>query len=1240
MLLNRYALAAAMFLAAVTAAASLAAQADANDGPIAAGFPGSRDPVPTVVVNGAFTLQGARVPETGQACTAAHVFPGERSFTSSFTLRRGDHPRLDNHLTSPDSPALLGRPITNATGSIQDRSTDPYARVVNDGEFVLNGSSQSGDVSEWSGRFTREGDGMWTGEGAARWTIRSARSGCVFVWDVRLTYTPQELPVVFVPGIAGSELSLVNRGAFGAALQDVWVGLFVAKDRVLSLDPLMQRPGGDPEIVANDVLRPGWKEGYAPLIDVLRSNGFREYDFFHPRDPGNLSRRTTNGCDVDGQKGNKPRLFVFPYDWRYSNVQNARLLGDYIGCVRRFWPGRQVDIVTHSMGSLLARRYILDNPAHGVHKLITIGAPWLGAPKVINVLTTGDFGVPVAVAFDSTMKGLAEFFPGAHELLPSRAYFSASGSPPLGEVGGDVNGDGAFTRYYTYNQYRDFLNSQFPRSLPATTGRLWHDRPGQDDWSSDQPGVRYVHLYGTQRAAKTVLSVDAVRRTRCTITLQCVNTTEYQTVLGFGDGTVPVWSASRRGFRLQPGGIAVTVDLNAPGAIGVPFTGPSDDLVSHTGLIKNPEVQERVLQELLGAIPGRRWVQTAPLEQPAPPTTYALLLRGVDDLAAGAATIHRLGAQDAMVLLSGAAPSTVRFAAGVDPMMVEIIATTGAPPTRAVRYLDLGLPAGVPLEVTVGPDGIGPLLVGGGDVVPPTADVGGTLAEARPPDVAITMAPDGMATVEATPNGAPVLRLLVSLDGSSFEPYGGPLAIEPGRAVYAFADDEAGNRSGLATHGAPRLPRPSDAYAPRTGRERPVTALFSALRVEGEGCRFGNLTSERRFGVTVDDAGRALRISLVDLLGTVRLGADGSFTLASADGSACISGQIDDTLVSEATSTQSSGRCTFIRHVLLEPAPPTVDEQRLAERRHAVSWPRTCGPQDAGLPMVLAAVLQAGPQRVLYAVAGDGRCASHLGPAGDGRISVALPSPDGTRLLVAFDRAAGDQWWIYDLAAGTRAPVAGDRYHWPVWTAESGLSGLDLSSFGALGTHPWGLALSRGSPDGSLVAANWDAYGFNAQAQQGWKSSGIFVVDTRDGALVAHAGPGPECAATPPPQGDACRTGWDYHVVGFTSDNTRLVYRVLPPAGPDGRRSTGTLESLALDGSWEVTSTPLRPEWYGPVPPVLSARGAEILASTLLRTGSGYALLATDVASGVRREIMRTPIRLDLLGSAGPSPSP
>ena len=75
-------------------------------------------------------------------------------------------------------------------------------------------------------------------------------------------------------------------------------------------------------------------------------------------------------------------LFKFPYEWRDSNVENAKLLKIKIQEIKtkNNWP--KVDIVAHSMGGLLAREYIeSDDYANDVDQLITLGTPHLGSPE-------------------------------------------------------------------------------------------------------------------------------------------------------------------------------------------------------------------------------------------------------------------------------------------------------------------------------------------------------------------------------------------------------------------------------------------------------------------------------------------------------------------------------------------------------------------------------------------------------------------------------------------------------------------------------------------------------------------------------------------------------------------------------------------------------------------------------------------------------------------------------------------
>src|SRR5690606_23757605 len=122
----------------------------------------------------------------------------------------------------------------------------------------------------------------------------------------------------------------------------------------------------------------------------------------------------------------------FPYDWRTSNAEKVERLDELVECIRAIHPGRRINVLAHSMGGLLARRYVVERPGR-ISKVVTIGSPFVGAPKVLNTLGTGQFlGFAQRLIIKSaTLKRLAEFFPGAHELMPSRAYVERLGHRPF-----------------------------------------------------------------------------------------------------------------------------------------------------------------------------------------------------------------------------------------------------------------------------------------------------------------------------------------------------------------------------------------------------------------------------------------------------------------------------------------------------------------------------------------------------------------------------------------------------------------------------------------------------------------------------------------------------------------------------------------------------------------------------------------------------------------------------------------
>ena len=87
-------------------------------------------------------------------------------------------------------------------------------------------------------------------------------------------------------------------------------------------------------------------------------------------------------------------LVPFPYEWRMSNIETAKLLKSKIDQVKiqAKWP--RVDIVAHSMGGLIAREYIgALNGGGSIDQLITLGTPHSGSPQSYLTWDGGEFGV-------------------------------------------------------------------------------------------------------------------------------------------------------------------------------------------------------------------------------------------------------------------------------------------------------------------------------------------------------------------------------------------------------------------------------------------------------------------------------------------------------------------------------------------------------------------------------------------------------------------------------------------------------------------------------------------------------------------------------------------------------------------------------------------------------------------------------------------------------------------------------
>ena len=223
--------------------------------------------------------------------------------------------------------------------------------------------------------------------------------------------------VVVLPGILGSTLrrrnSLVWAPSAGSVLRAV--STFGASLTDLRLPDGIGDGHPDDDVEAVTVMPdlhaiPGlWTpiKGYDPLLNRLRSTGYRDVSDDSQAPPGNL--------------------LPIAYDWRLSNRYNGQRLAGIVEPALGRWRAQggqyttaQVVFVCHSMGGLAARWYIQQcGGADITRKLILLGTPYRGAVKALVQLANGVD--PRLGSLAERLNGFAGSLPSLHQLLPAYA---------------------------------------------------------------------------------------------------------------------------------------------------------------------------------------------------------------------------------------------------------------------------------------------------------------------------------------------------------------------------------------------------------------------------------------------------------------------------------------------------------------------------------------------------------------------------------------------------------------------------------------------------------------------------------------------------------------------------------------------------------------------------------------------------------------------------------------------------
>jgi len=513
-------------------------------------------------------------------------------------------------MTTPEAPSNLRqtrRATTSITLSWQDNSN-------NETRFRLD--RWDGNASDWKqiatlgANVTSYTDTSVNCGQSNRYRV-SAYNAAGWSAASEVTTTTERCPLILIPGIMGSYIHLreselwpgvLNFARF-AALRDLGPESVVVRDAIRTYTLKLPKLPFSPDIEVNKV------EVYSPIIDFLKSDPDLRYVEYPDINNEHIPETTPlQRCQQAEQGGQKPTLFVFAYDWRQSNRESAKQLKEYIDCVLRIHEGSRVDIIAHSMGGLVARRYLIDEGHnHHVARLITIATPFYGAARAITAIKAGRFpGVanllPGELMFEYEMRAVAETAVGAHELLPSTAYFEAyfeQNQCPfmLFEEYNELWETKYAYRCVPHDKFTGWINEKAAGS--GDTAARFHAE-SQDDWRNDKDLLEFVptyyHIVSTDR--QTLGGV--VDKRICTqlspfgsfVPLYMCSNHIVDGFYDWGDGTVPSRSGEHARYRNPQAQV-----IKVPG--------------EHTQMLAGQELHDYLRRILLGSETGASSTTTA-----------------------------------------------------------------------------------------------------------------------------------------------------------------------------------------------------------------------------------------------------------------------------------------------------------------------------------------------------------------------------------------------------------------------------------------------------------------------------------------------------------------------------------------------------------------------------------------------------------------------------------------------------
>jgi len=270
----------------------------------------------------------------------------------------------------------------------------------------------------------------------------------------------EQRPIIFVPGIAGTELKNDGDSDGEDVIEWVDANQYLGDD---DLDDLALNSDGTGPADPSWIIYPGKplrspglkiplfgfdypveiKQGdiYEGYLDFLKTKGY--YSNYTIKEDGSI---INNPMEVTKNPKHNIRLWELGYDWRLDNTLHVKTLSDTIDEITQSTDGWDKVILTaHSMGGLVTKKYIAESGGNKIQFLFTMGTPYYGAVKPYIFLKEGDnFGIATMEA--ETIRKLVQNWPSVYQLLPTQKYYDSVSEDPVfvkdldtGGLGPDVN---------------------------------------------------------------------------------------------------------------------------------------------------------------------------------------------------------------------------------------------------------------------------------------------------------------------------------------------------------------------------------------------------------------------------------------------------------------------------------------------------------------------------------------------------------------------------------------------------------------------------------------------------------------------------------------------------------------------------------------------------------------------------------------------------------------------------------